>query len=326
MKKIFTLVAVACMAWSANAETESWSIVNADGTLKAEYVANPDASKASTVEFSTANVTGTQVSGPVAGYIDAETTPLEPKVDNSWDALKQQALSKDGSVAPFYYVCGKGNPVDLSKIAWEEVVTEGEPTGMHRANWDKAYYNPDGSNGFPTNGTYVTVTPKVDGSMKVGVWINKGNREIFVVKKSDAKALALGTDVIVSGYINGQNTDAVEGEPLYGCMKFQENIATKGTEGNDAYIVGPGTQAAWVYLTWNAKANETYYVFNKSTQVGFSGFEFTAGGTGGIDDVIANDENAPVEYFNLQGVRVENPQPGIYVKRQGNKVSKVVIR
>jgi hypothetical protein len=47
--------------------------------------------------------------------------------------------------------------------------------------------------------------------------------------------------------------------------------------------------------------------------------------TTGISDINV-DENAPVEYFNLQGVRVANPENGIYVRRQGNKVSKVVIR
>lgn len=49
----------------------------------------------------------------------------------------------------------------------------------------------------------------------------------------------------------------------------------------------------------------------------------------GVEDVITDaidNENAPVEYFNLQGVRVENPANGLYIKRQGNKVSKVIIR
>lgn len=36
--------------------------------------------------------------------------------------------------------------------------------------------------------------------------------------------------------------------------------------------------------------------------------------------------NGEVEYYNLQGVRVANPENGIFVRRQGNKVSKVVIR
>lgn len=47
----------------------------------------------------------------------------------------------------------------------------------------------------------------------------------------------------------------------------------------------------------------------------------------GIDSVIADShDNAPVEYFNIQGVRVENPGKGLYIRRQGNEVSKIHIR
>lgn len=45
----------------------------------------------------------------------------------------------------------------------------------------------------------------------------------------------------------------------------------------------------------------------------------------GMEGVVADDENAPVEYFNLQGVRVAADQPGIYIRRQGSKVEKVSI-
>lgn len=38
------------------------------------------------------------------------------------------------------------------------------------------------------------------------------------------------------------------------------------------------------------------------------------------------DADAPVEYFNIQGMRVANPANGVYIKKQGNKVSKVYIR
>lgn len=40
---------------------------------------------------------------------------------------------------------------------------------------------------------------------------------------------------------------------------------------------------------------------------------------------IGADENAPVEYYNLQGMRVANPEKGIFIKRQGNKATKVVL-
>lgn len=42
-----------------------------------------------------------------------------------------------------------------------------------------------------------------------------------------------------------------------------------------------------------------------------------------VTDIVAADENAPVEYFNLQGVRVTNPSNGVYIKRQGTTVTKV---
>lgn len=41
---------------------------------------------------------------------------------------------------------------------------------------------------------------------------------------------------------------------------------------------------------------------------------------------IEADENAPVEYYNLQGVRVAEPSNGLYIVRQGSKVSKRIIR
>lgn len=44
----------------------------------------------------------------------------------------------------------------------------------------------------------------------------------------------------------------------------------------------------------------------------------------GIEDATL-DDNAPAEYFNLQGVRVANPQNGIFIKRQGSKISKVAL-
>lgn len=46
----------------------------------------------------------------------------------------------------------------------------------------------------------------------------------------------------------------------------------------------------------------------------------------GVDEVTADNANAPVEFFNLQGVRVENPTNGLYIKRQGNTVTKVLVR
>lgn len=47
--------------------------------------------------------------------------------------------------------------------------------------------------------------------------------------------------------------------------------------------------------------------------------------TGAAVNEIVTDENVPVEYFNLQGVKVANPENGIFIRHQGSKTSKVVM-
>ena len=49
----------------------------------------------------------------------------------------------------------------------------------------------------------------------------------------------------------------------------------------------------------------------------------------GVEDIAADGEGqGRVEMFNLQGMSVdsENAVPGVYVRRQGNKVQKVVVK
>lgn len=49
---------------------------------------------------------------------------------------------------------------------------------------------------------------------------------------------------------------------------------------------------------------------------------------GGVNDIIADEENnAPVEFFNLQGQRVNTPAAGqLVIRRQGTKVAKVLVK
>lgn len=49
-----------------------------------------------------------------------------------------------------------------------------------------------------------------------------------------------------------------------------------------------------------------------------------SGIAGIVDDA---DADAPVEYFNIQGIRVDTPTaPGLYIRRQGKKVEKIYLR
>lgn len=49
-------------------------------------------------------------------------------------------------------------------------------------------------------------------------------------------------------------------------------------------------------------------------------------GTVGIDNIATDNADAPAEYFNLQGVKVANPEGGIFIMRKGGKASKVYVK
>lgn len=76
-----------------------------------------------------------------------------------------------------------------------------------------------------------------------------------------------------------------------------------------------------VYAT-NSK--KTYYASEHSTPSTITFKTFSAG----VDDIISDSNaDAPVEYFNLQGVRVTNPAAGqLIIKRQGSEVTKMIVR
>lgn len=45
-----------------------------------------------------------------------------------------------------------------------------------------------------------------------------------------------------------------------------------------------------------------------------------------VAEIGADDANASVEYFNLQGMKVANPENGLFIRRQGSKTSKVIMK
>lgn len=43
-------------------------------------------------------------------------------------------------------------------------------------------------------------------------------------------------------------------------------------------------------------------------------------------EAIETEDSAPAVYYNLQGVRVDNPSNGLYIKVTGKRVEKVFVR
>ncbi len=80
---------------------------------------------------------------------------------------------------------------------------------------------------------------------------------------------------------------------------------------------GTFTEKTWV-------GDSQSVVFTATANIKINTITVTYDTATGIEDTMV-DENAPVEYYNLQGVKVANPENGIFIKKQGAKATKVVL-
>ena len=105
----------------------------------------------------------------------------------------------------------------------------------------------------------------------------------------------------------------VDGMKLGPEGEINANIVLNGTVDTD------GNASFKIDVEWVDETLGTFYIdvtFNGKGEGGFTG----------VSDITVDDANAPVLYYNLQGVRVDNPQNGLYIRVQGKKATKVAIR
>ncbi len=123
------------------------------------------------------------------------------------------------------------------------------------------------------------------------------------------------------------NADLVNAVIVVKDVKFAE--ATPADKANFEGTVGDITLSFRNNYTLASVEAGTYDVtvvvtlFNGEPSLYVIGYK--ASETSGIEDIEAADE-AEAVYYNLNGVRVDNPENGIFIVRRGDKVSKVVIR
>ena len=329
MKKIFTLISMAFVAMSVNAQTEeSYSAINS-GALSSEFAAVVDASGVATnvsngssiVNFGTTNVSvvavgsadpadkpddGGQDITPGALVDEAkhlyELVSINSTKDIKWEVKNQGDINFD-------YVAGTGTPA-VSLLA-EEIWKDELPTGTYRlfvTAFDPA------TGGEPLSGLYYKFTTTVDGALKVGIWANKGNRTTFLVDGETKQA----SDYLVEGYINGQNDEN-------GKKKWLSNdeIVALNTSGNK-WIIGAGNQPFWGNVIIDAKAGKTYWLFQGNSQIGFQGYTFAPGKSkedmvNSIEAVKNVQPKADGAIYNLAGQEVDKSFKGIVLKN-GKKV------
>ncbi|MDE6574050.1 MAG: hypothetical protein K2L84_01825 [Muribaculaceae bacterium] len=140
----------------------------------------------------------------------------------------------------------------------------------------------------------------------------------FTVDKTAKTATALNQ---VYANINGSDYYIWRVAPTNGALIDRNAIFTIEMNLNSA-----GEQEGYVvtlpYIAIaTADQNSGWYVYSINILVPFDIYAES-----GVGVVEVQDENAPVEYYNLQGVRVQNPENGMYIRRQGTKTSKVIVK
>lgn len=100
---------------------------------------------------------------------------------------------------------------------------------------------------------------------------------------------------------------------------FENSTASTGTL-TDNIWTGEAASVDFHFLKSNPNSSGT--TFNPSC----TSIKVTYVTSDGIEEVVTID-TTPVEYYNLQGVRLEEPAPGqIVIRRQGNKVEKILVK
>lgn len=77
-------------------------------------------------------------------------------------------------------------------------------------------------------------------------------------------------------------------------------------------------------LLYAATSQQLYYTGQENT---VSTITFKSFNTSGIESIAVDNSNAKVEYYNLQGVRINRAEPGqVVIKKKGTEVTKIVVR
>ena len=317
MKKIFTLISVALVAMSVNAQTESYQPYE-NGALKSDYTsATADANGNLVVDIQAS----TSMKLTVVSSCDPEETTTAGLDNTNWDNWKNPGFSYDGGPGDlqdgvtFPTLRGTGTPA--VSFVGKQKYTDGDPQGVYHPNFNDGvdggangwnYYNPEAPS-LPFHGLYYKFTPSVAGKLKVGLWVNKGTRYTYVISESADNTVA-NVEYTAEGFINGQNIE-VEGANKKKFLSVEEMAAISPTP----YLIGAGNQPAWVYVTFNVEADKSYYCFNHSSQAGFWGYEFTPESPSAVEAIIAtkaDNPNAPI--YNLAGQQVTKSYKGVVIQ------------
>ena len=335
MKKIFTLISMALVAMSVNAQT--WKAAEFDlstavlsdlsegvyggGTADAPDTSIPLTIKTSTITATVDGLTYTGVSTPNSlskkDVEDGKTQvywELKGSVDGN-DAL----ITSDCTPQFAQYLMPKGNP-GFQHWEFYEVNSNGDE--VFRA-YD-TYWEP-GATAMPAKGAYHKFAATKSGDLRVAIYGNKNGNPTYIVDESTKQPLAPATvDVSIyyqntgeayEGKAEDENAGGADTRKYFNVGKMADDYVLQHTNGvtKNAPVLG--------YIDFSVEAGKTYWLFNPKSQIGIYGFFFQAGGTDGIANVKAElDADAPI--YNLAGQKVDKGFKGVVIQNGKKMIQK----
>ena len=128
-----------------------------------------------------------------------------------------------------------------------------------------------------------------------------------------SKTMEVGDNFVTNLTDIVSDKDNMDAGIIVSANSSDTSVATAEVSGGKLTInaVGSGSTKIALYALSNGKTAETTMTVTVNAL------------PTSIDEVI--DDVEPVEYYNLQGVKVETPEKGIFLRKQGGKTTKVVL-
>ncbi len=331
MKKIFTLISMALVAMSVNAQTPdfwdvaseeaqaliSQSIANPTQIVNDNYFSIPQETKIFPNGTNPDDVTMSDGGVPAKLYLYEFTVDLanikfhavstpnsDAKPEEAWQTAGggNQGLNTDDCAIKFekYVKPKNGNPSILYKEYYEET-DNGTSFRVKETLW-----TPE-SGVMPAKGLFYEFTPSANGELLLGIIVWRPGNQVYVFEKSTMTQFPTSA-LSIDGYVNNNTVIWGSNEKAFSTIQMTDNHDYQVAEIPGKQIIG--------YMKLAMEANKTYVLLSPNGQPGIYGFQFTTGEAGISTLKAEQNVNAPI--YNLAGQKVSKDFKGV-VLQNGKK-------
>jgi hypothetical protein len=307
---------------------------NDDAQMYTEPIAIPDGATSLTIKAATFN--GVKVSGESKNaYSDVTTLTISIFQNESTDANKLFVYEPaDVNSLPVY------DPNDQESKQYGYIITATDKNGVVHAlgteNSNNGIKAEDanlagGKIYLPSDYTvhnhaeFILTKGSADG--KYYLWRQLADQDREYLYLSSSKGLTVGTldDTTAAEFeivTSISQSDDTTTDEIRTLAEASADAATAYLKFDDQYVVYNSTSDAFNAYSKNL-TNSNYSALSFYTSD-------PEQGTTGVDTIaIDNNTDAATSdavYYNLQGIRVDNPSTGIYIRRQAGTATKVIVR